>query len=912
MEDIVSSLSFYELCKNLDKIVSVKKPRQRSAALRDFMEKQRCHLSTSKDPTVRKVNFYPIARLLLSHLDRDRGSYGIKENMLARRYIRVLGLAKESADARRLLNYRAPGSNQDLAGDFAAVACHVLQDLVSVVPSKLTVGDVNKLLDDLAEHSAKNNSAGVDGVLHSLLKHASANEQKWLIRILLKNNKLGLGKTSIFRAIHFDAEKLFDVCSSLKEVCEKLSDPGITINEVEISLASAFSPMLAERVDIGAFNKYFSEQKMLLCETKFDGERIQIHKQGNDQFKYFSRRGFDYTDKFGACAASPDGSLTPRLSALLSPTANTFIIDGEMMAWDRQKNAYKHKGQNTDVKFLKADGDIVPCFCAFDVLYHNGKVLTNTPLEDRLAILSTVFKEEIGVIMHTKRWPVKTKEDVVKSLNDAIDTLDEGIMIKDPKSLYKPNERNSGWWKVKPEYNNSLMENLDLIILGGYWGGGARSGIISQFLLGVATNPTPPDDVEFHSLCRVGSGYTRDELGMVMNRLQKHWQPQQPRNVKCIGTEKPDVWIDPKKSIVLEVKASEIVPSAAYYTQCSLRFPRTEKPRFDRSWHDCLTDARLKHIRKEFAGKLTKQHAAETTVSRRKRPPVIKADLPLASQFQPADTSNIKQETFILTDKVFCIVTGDGEQTSKQDLEKLVVKHGGTLVQNPGLKTWAVISHTADNLRVKNLVQQGLCGRPKCDILKASWLLKTIALGYLKLPEPIDILHSSFDTEQRLAITNDAHGDSYTSPATVDSIKFTIQNWKDAREDDQVSQEETLELEELLLEGTKFHNMFRPYLAYFDQFETLENSSTRNSSFWSMELVKLKFRLRGGKVSDKFEPEKIDLVIIDSDICTAHHLGDITAALHPNVAMFRIVKKEWVIHSIESGFCLPQADYLGT
>ncbi|KAF4527029.1 hypothetical protein B566_EDAN001577 [Ephemera danica] len=681
---MASSLPFFELCQNLDKIVSVKKVRQRSLALREFMDLQRARISASEDPEERKVGLYPIARLLLPHLDRDRGAYGIKENKLAQRYIRVLGLAKDSADAQRLLNYRAPGTNHDLAGDFAAVACHVLQHLVRTVPSKLTVGDINKHLDNLAEHAAKNNSAGVDGVLQSLLQYTSVNEQKWLIRILLKGNKLCLGKTSIFRSIHFDAEKLFDVCSSLKEVCEKLADPKIRMNEVEISLASPFSPMLAERVDIGSFNKHFSEQKTLLCETKFDGERIQIHKQGNGQFKYFSRRSIDYTDKFGACTASPDGSLTPRLSNLLSSTVNTFIIDGEMMAWDRQKNAYKHKGQNTDVKFLRADGDIVPCFCAFDILYYNGKVLTNTPLEERLAILSTVFKEEIGVIMHTKRWPVKTKEDVVKSLNDAIDSLDEGIMIKDPKSVYKPNERNSGWWKVKPEYNNSLMENLDLIILGGYWGGGGRSGIISQFLLGVATDPTPPaGEVEFHSLCRVGSGYTRDELGMVMNRLQKHWQPQQPRNVKCIGTEKPDVWIDPKKSIVLEVKASEIVPSAAYYTQCSLRFPRTEKPRFDRSWNDCLTDVRLKQIRKEFAGKLTKQHAAETTVSRRKRPAARKVDLPLASQFQPADTSNIKQETNILTDKVFCIVTGDGDKKSKQDLEKLVVRHGGTLVQNP-------------------------------------------------------------------------------------------------------------------------------------------------------------------------------------------------------------------------------------
>jgi DNA ligase-4 len=94
----------------------------------------------------------------LPHLDRDRGAYGIKESKLAQRYIRVLGLAKGSADAQRLLNYRAPGTNHDLAGDFAAVACHVLKHLIRNAPSNLTVGDINRHLDNLATHAAKNNS----------------------------------------------------------------------------------------------------------------------------------------------------------------------------------------------------------------------------------------------------------------------------------------------------------------------------------------------------------------------------------------------------------------------------------------------------------------------------------------------------------------------------------------------------------------------------------------------------------------------------------------------------------------------------------------------------------------------------------------------------------------------------------
>lgn len=42
------------------------------------------------------------------------------------------------------------------------------------------------------------------------------------------------------------------------------------------------------------------------------------------------------------------------------------------------------------------------------------------------------------------------------------------------------------------QYNDALMEHLDVIILGGYWGGGRRGGVISQFLLGVAVSPIVP------------------------------------------------------------------------------------------------------------------------------------------------------------------------------------------------------------------------------------------------------------------------------------------------------------------------------------------------------------------------------------------------------------------------------------
>jgi DNA ligase 4 len=58
----------------------------------------------------------------------------------------------------------------------------------------------------------------VDECLESLLRKTSANEQKWLIRMLLKSVRFGMGRRAIFYGIHPDAEKRFDSRNSLRDV----------------------------------------------------------------------------------------------------------------------------------------------------------------------------------------------------------------------------------------------------------------------------------------------------------------------------------------------------------------------------------------------------------------------------------------------------------------------------------------------------------------------------------------------------------------------------------------------------------------------------------------------------------------------------------------------------------------------
>lgn len=56
------------------------------------------------------------------------------------------------------------------------------------------------------------------------------------------------------------------------------------------------------------------------------------------------------------------------------------------------------------------------------------------------------------MLCNYKLWNIKIfRSELISYLESAIDNHDEGIIVKDPLSIYKPNSRNAGWYKIKPE-----------------------------------------------------------------------------------------------------------------------------------------------------------------------------------------------------------------------------------------------------------------------------------------------------------------------------------------------------------------------------------------------------------------------------------------------------------------------------
>ena len=232
------------------------------------------------------------------------------------------------------------------------------------------------------------------------------------------------------------------------------------------------------------------------------------------------------------------------------------------------------KGEQFNIRQLKdsEESKVQQCLVLYDICLLNGKVLTNLPLWERIEILGKIINVKEGRVELSKRVEASSTKDVVDALNEAIDRREEGLVVKDPDSVYRPAARDGGGWiKVKPEYQNQLMDQLDLVVIGGYYGKRRGGGRVSHLLLGVADRSSGKE--MFLSLARVGSGYSASELSDLVMKCKE-------RKVDCVKVRKevPEVWFDPRNSPV-QVKAAEIVFSDQYATGGTLRFPRVEMVR---------------------------------------------------------------------------------------------------------------------------------------------------------------------------------------------------------------------------------------------------------------------------------------------------------------------------------------------
>jgi DNA ligase-1 len=419
----------------------------------------------------------------------------------------------------------------------------------------ITLAETEALIARLSEMKGTKNKKTL---LADVLKRATALEAKYLVKLLVGDLRIGLKEGLVEDAV----ARAFD--QSLARVAQAnmmTGDIGETAvrarhNELAGIGMRLFHPlkfMLATAAaDLADIARQMPEE--FFVEDKFDGIRAQAHTNGN-RLALYSRTMDEITHRF------------PELAAPLTSLATDAIIDGEIVP-SRDgvilpfSELQKRLGRKTVSPELLQTTPVV--FIAYDLLYGAGRVLIDEPLMERRRIL-----EELVPTNGTVRLSEAKRLGDTLALDAEFDAArvrgNEGLMIKDPRSLYKPGRRGREWLKLK-----RALATLDVVVTAVEVGHGKRRHLLSDYTFAVRRSE---EDPELLNVGKAYSGLTDAELLELTEWFRAH-------TIQEFAHGKVRV-VEPK--IVLEVTFDRVQESKRHKSGYALRFPRILRLREDKS-----------------------------------------------------------------------------------------------------------------------------------------------------------------------------------------------------------------------------------------------------------------------------------------------------------------------------------------
>jgi len=474
-------------------------------------------------------------------------------------------------------------------GDFGQVASKILEQKTQTtfLSQNITVERVYDTLYKIAELKGARSQDMKMKYISSLLNDATPTEGGFIAKIITSNLRLGIADYTILDALSVAytgskenrpaLEHAYNVCSDLGKVSQAVAEKGLeSLKDFQVTIFSPIRPMLAERVKSPqeAHEKMGSE---FASEYKLDGERVQVHRQEEKIFLYsrslenITSYYPDIVENIGKALKSDEIILEAEVVAINDDTGE-FLPFQELM----------HRRRKYKIAQAVQEYPITVNF--FDILLVDKKSCLEVPYSERRKLLEkNVTEDAFAKIMPMVL--VKTDSEVEDSLENAINSGCEGIMLKQLDSPYRAGARASNWLKLKREYRNELGDSLDLVVVGAFYGRGRRTGRYGALLLSAYDDKTD----EFPSICKVGTGFTDESLDQFYKILSDKITVKKDPRIQS-GLE-ADVWFEPET--VIEIVASEITLSPIHKVAMdkirkgsglALRFPKfTGKIRFEKT-----------------------------------------------------------------------------------------------------------------------------------------------------------------------------------------------------------------------------------------------------------------------------------------------------------------------------------------
>jgi DNA ligase-1 len=491
-------------------------------------------------------------------------------------------------------------------GDLGTTTQRFLKKKTQVIlfRESLTVRKVYEQLDKMAKASGPGSMDQKINLLAGLLANSSPKEAKYIIRTVTGNLRLGIADMTVLDALAIaygggkeareGLERAYNISSDLGKVAKTVVEKGMKkIKEFEVSIGKPIRPMLAERLSspLEILEKLGGR---CIAEFKYDGERIQAHKQVDD-VTLFSRRLEDITDQY------PDGSELVRRYV----KAVSAILEAECVAVDPDTGEMKpfqelmHRRRKYGIK--KAMKKYPVSLFMFDVLYIDGKDLTLKPYPIRHEYLEKVIKKSDRVNV-ADYLVIDDPDELENFFEKAVENGCEGLICKslNENAVYQAGARGWLWIKYKRDYKSEMTDTVDLAVVGAFHGRGKRAGTYGALLLAAYD----PEEDMFKTVTKCGTGFTDKDLEKLPQMMEKHRISHQHPRVQ--STLEADVWFEPK--VVIETIGAEITLSPIHTcamdairkgSGLAIRFPRfTKKYRPDKSAEDATTTKEIAEMYK--------------------------------------------------------------------------------------------------------------------------------------------------------------------------------------------------------------------------------------------------------------------------------------------------------------------------
>jgi DNA ligase-1 len=418
-----------------------------------------------------------------------------------------------------------------------------------------------------AEIAAARGAKPRAAVLRALLEKVTANEARYVAKLITGDMRIGLREGLVEEAIAsaFNAESR--AVSRAVMLTGDLGEAALLARSGRLDDAAPhwfvpLRPMLATPVaDADEAVARLGED--VWVEDKYDGIRCQLHRRGGEVALY-SRDLKNITAQF------------PEISAGAAALSADVMLDGEILAF-RDGRVMPFHALQTRLGRVAPDAGLIAAvpvlYVAWDLLVAGDDVMLDRPLHERRDRLEALAVRHPVALAHLER--VRGAAEVDRRFEDARARLNEGLLLKQPESTYTPGRRGLNWLKLKRP-----LDTLDVVVVGAEWGHGKRRGVLSDVTFAVRVDGT-------NELATIGKAYT----GLTDAEIAEMTALLLEITVSDHGHYRT---VDPR--IVLEVAFDAVQASSRHRSGFALRFPRIARWRHDKPVAEIDTLSRVRDL----------------------------------------------------------------------------------------------------------------------------------------------------------------------------------------------------------------------------------------------------------------------------------------------------------------------------